>query len=211
MTTALFSLPTHQPILWFEDAAAADPAPRRRQGRGARRARPPHAGSRRLRRRRHAGRRGRRAGLRRARRAGGEAAAARRGALLGDRRGRLAGSFAGQHETILGVRGIDELLGAIAACRASAHTERALSYRRANGLARPSAPLPVLVQLLVPADAAAVVFSLNPVDPHSGDVLVNAAFGLGESIVGGTVTPDEWALARPSLPSRAARSPTSAA
>jgi phosphoenolpyruvate synthase/pyruvate phosphate dikinase len=111
----------------------------------------------------------------------------------------LQSSFAGQHETILGVRGIDELLVAIADCRASAHSERALHYRRANGLATPRAPLPVLVQLLVPADAAAVVFSVNPVTPRSGEVLVNAAFGLGESIVGGTVTPDEWALTRTSL------------
>ncbi len=111
----------------------------------------------------------------------------------------LQSSFAGQHETILGVRGIDELLDAIAECRASAHSERALHYRRASGLTAPRAPLPVLVQLLVPADAAAVVFSINPVTPRSGEVLVNAAFGLGESIVGGTVTPDEWALRRPSL------------
>jgi phosphoenolpyruvate synthase/pyruvate phosphate dikinase len=111
----------------------------------------------------------------------------------------IATSFAGQHETILGVRGIDELLAAIAACRDSAHTDRALSYRRANGLAAPRAPLPVLVQLLVPADAAAVVFSVNPVAPACGEVLVNAAYGLGESIVGGTVTPDEWALHRRSL------------
>lgn len=108
-------------------------------------------------------------------------------------------SFAGQHETILGVRGIDELLDAIATCRDSAHSERALRYRRANGLAAPRAPLPVLVQVLVPADAAAVVFSVNPVAPHRAEVLVNAAFGLGESIVGGTVTPDEWALTRPTL------------
>jgi pyruvate,water dikinase len=111
----------------------------------------------------------------------------------------LQASFAGQHETILGVRGMDELLAAIAACRASGNTDRALQYRRANGLAAPSAPLPVLVQLLVAADAAAVVFSVDPVAPARGEVLVNAAFGLGESIVGGTVTPDEWALARPTL------------
>jgi pyruvate,water dikinase len=111
----------------------------------------------------------------------------------------LESSFAGQHETILGIRGIDELLSAIAECRDSQHSERALHYRRANGIARPSAPLPVLVQLLVPADAAAVVFSVNPVDPHRGEVLVNASFGLGESIVGGTVTPDDFALHRASL------------
>ncbi len=111
----------------------------------------------------------------------------------------IATSFAGQHETILGVQGVDELLAAIAACRSSAHTDRALSYRRANGLAAPRAPLPVLVQLLVAADAAAVVFSVDPVAPARGEVLVNAAHGLGESIVGGTVTPDEWALHRGTL------------
>jgi pyruvate,water dikinase len=111
----------------------------------------------------------------------------------------LESSFAGQHETILGIRGIDELLSAIAECRDSQHSERALHYRRANGIARPSAPLPVLVQRLVPADAAAVVFSVNPVDPHRGEVLVNASVGLGESIVGGTVTPDDFALHRASL------------
>ncbi len=108
----------------------------------------------------------------------------------------LQASFAGQHETILGVGGIEELLAAIEACRESGHTDRALRYRRFNGLARPSGPLPVLVQLLVPADAAAVVFSVDPVAPARGEVLVNAALGLGESIVGGTVTPDEFALSR---------------
>jgi pyruvate,water dikinase len=111
----------------------------------------------------------------------------------------LQSSFAGQHETILGVRGIEELLTAIAGCRDSQHSDRALHYRRANGIARPRAPLPVLVQLLVPADAAAVVFSVNPVSPSGGDVLVNASYGLGESIVGGTVTPDEWSITRGSL------------
>jgi len=198
MTTALLSLPTHQPILWFEDAAAADPA--RTGGKAAalaalaRRYRVPDgfvvAGA--------PDAEAIEAAYDELATRAGEAAplvAVRSSATDEDG---LQSSFAGQHETILGVRGVDEVLDAIAACRDSAHTERALSYRRANGLARPTAPLPVLVQLLVPADAAAVVFSVNPVNPHSG-VLVNAAFGLGESIVGGTVTPDEWALTRPSL------------
>ncbi|HEV2057977.1 MAG TPA: PEP/pyruvate-binding domain-containing protein [Solirubrobacteraceae bacterium] len=205
MTTALLSPPTSPaaspPILWFEDAAAADPA---------------HAG-------------GKAAALatlacrlpvpdgfvvagtpddatveeayvRLAERAGTDEPLVAVRSSAADEDG-LASSFAGQHETILGVRGIDQVLDAIAACRASAHTERALHYRRANGLARPSGPLPVLVQLLVPADAAAVVFSVSPVmaGGMAREVLVNAAFGLGESIVGGTVTPDEWALDRPSL------------
>jgi len=198
MTTALLSLPTHQPILWFEDAAAADPA--RAGGKAAalatlarhRRvpdgfvvAGTPDADAVAA------------AYVELAARAGEDQPLVAVRSSATDEDGQSS-SFAGQHETILGVRGIDELLAAITTCRASAHTERALSYRRANGLARPSAPLPVLVQLLVPADAAAVVFSVNPVT-RGGEVLVNAAFGLGESIVGGTVTPDEWALARPSL------------
>lgn len=199
MTPALRSLPTHQPILWFEDAAAADPAraggkaaalatlaPRMRVPNGFVVAGTPGADVVEA------------AYAELARRADEDEPVVAVRSSATDEDGQNS-SFAGQHETILGVRGIDELLDAIAACRASAHTDRALQYRRANALARPSAPLPVLVQLLVAADAAAVVFSVNPVTPRSGEVLVNAAFGLGESIVGGTVTPDEWALARPSL------------
>ena len=199
MTTALLSLPIHQPILWFEDAAAADPA--RAGGKAAALAtlaghRPvpdgfvvagtPDADVVEA------------AYAELAARAGEDEPLVAVRSSAADEDGQTS-SFAGQHETILGVRGIDELLAAITTCRASAHADRALQYRRANGLARPRAPLPVLVQVLVPADAAAVVFSVNPVTPRSGEVLVNAAFGLGESIVGGTVTPDEWALARPAL------------
>lgn len=199
MTTTLLPQRPTASILWFDDPAAADP--RRAGGKAAALARladghrvPPGfvvAGP--------------------ADRAAVELAYAQLGERAGtaeplvavrssatDEDG-LQASFAGQHETILGVRGSDELLAAIAACRDSAHTERALHYRRSNGLAAPRAPLPVLVQLLVPADAAAVVFSVDPVAPARGEVLVNAALGLGESIVGGTVTPDEWTLARTTL------------
>jgi pyruvate,water dikinase len=111
----------------------------------------------------------------------------------------LAASFAGQHETLLGVQGVAGVLHAIDECRASGEAPRALAYRRATGLAGPRGPLPVLVQRLVPADAAAVVFSVDPVTPGRGEVLVNAAFGLGESIVGGTVTPDAFSLTREGL------------
>ena len=199
MTPTLLSLPQHQPILWLEDAAAADP-----QTTGGKAAALAQLASRLpvpdgfvVTGRSDAGV-VQDAYLALGERAGEDEPLVAVRSSATDEDG-LQSSFAGQHETILGVRGIDELLDAVAACRASAHTDRALQYRRANGLAKPSAPLPVLVQLLVPADAAAVVFSLSPVSPHSGEVLVNAAFGLGESIVGGTVTPDEWALSRRSL------------
>ena len=189
-------LPQHQPILWLEDPAAT--STRRTGGKAAALAAPrrPPADPARLRRRRRSRRARGRARLRassaHARRPG---RAARRRALLRRRRGRPQSSFAGQHETILGVRG----------ARRAAERDRRLPRLRSTPSARcttaartgspsPRAPLPVLVQLLVPADAAAVVFSVNPVAPRGGEVLVNAAFGLGESIVGGTVTPDEWAL-----------------
>ena len=114
-------------------------------------------------------------------------------------------SFAGQHETYLGVTGLDAVLRAVEDARASAHAERALEYRRAQGLAGPSGALPVLVQALVRADAAAVVFSANPVTAARDEVVVNASFGLGESIVGGTVTPDTYVLERPGLALRERR------
>ena len=103
-------------------------------------------------------------------------------------------SFAGQHETLLGVRGADELLAAVTEARASGNSDRALAYRRANGLHAPTAPLPILVQALVQADAAAVVFSANPITGRHDEVLINSSWGLGESIVGGTVTPDSFTL-----------------
>jgi phosphoenolpyruvate synthase/pyruvate phosphate dikinase len=111
----------------------------------------------------------------------------------------LDASFAGMHETYLGIAGVDALVRAVDDARASAHAPRALEYRRAHGLAAPSEALPVLVQALVPADSAAVVFSANPVTGVRHEVVINASWGLGESIVGGTVTPDTYVLARPGL------------
>jgi phosphoenolpyruvate synthase/pyruvate phosphate dikinase len=103
-------------------------------------------------------------------------------------------SFAGQHDTYLNIAGSDAVMEAVARCWASAHTERAYEYRRQHGLSRDYIRLAVLVQQLVPADVAAVVFSANPVTGNRGEVLINASWGLGESIVGGTVTPDTYVV-----------------
>ena len=75
-------------------------------------------------------------------------------------------------------------------CWQSAGTERALDDRRQHGLQVDGVQLAVLVQQLVAADLASVVFSHNPVTSRSDEVVINASWGLGESIVGGTVTPD---------------------
>lgn len=107
-------------------------------------------------------------------------------------------SFAGQHETYLNVKGIDAVLDAVARCWASGSTERALCYRRRHGL--DGAPhLAVLVQRLVAADSSGVAFTLDPVGGDSSAVWINAAWGLGESVVGGTVTPDVYVVRKADL------------
>ncbi|MBI3967120.1 MAG: PEP/pyruvate-binding domain-containing protein [Chloroflexi bacterium] len=108
-------------------------------------------------------------------------------------------SFAGQHETYLNVVGVDALVMAVERCWASALSERALEYRRQQGLSPAGARLAVLVQQLVPADVSAVVFSANPVTNDRDEVLINASWGLGESVVGGTVTPDAYVVRKHDL------------
>ena len=109
-----------------------------------------------------------------------------------------AASFAGQHETYLNVVGVEAVIAAVERCWASALAERALAYRRQHGLPeRPS--LAVLVQLLVPADVSGVAFSANPLTGSRDEIVVNASWGLGESIVGGTVTPDSYLVRKGDL------------
>jgi pyruvate,water dikinase len=103
-------------------------------------------------------------------------------------------SFAGQHETYLNIVGIDALAEAVVRCWRSVRSERALAYRKEQGLSRAGGHLAVLVQQLVPADAAAVVFSANPLTGSRDEVLINASWGLGESVVNGTVTPDTYVI-----------------
>lgn len=101
-------------------------------------------------------------------------------------------SFAGQHETYLNVVGVDAVLEAVRRCWASAFSSRALEYRRGRGLDRQEIRVAVLVQRMVPADVSAVVFTADPVTGSREEVLIDASWGLGESIVGGTVTPDTY-------------------
>lgn len=107
-------------------------------------------------------------------------------------------SFAGQHETLLNVRGADAVCAAVQACWHSAQSERAREYRQSVGLQTDTARIAVLVQQLVPADVSAVVFSAHPMRGTS-QVLVNAAWGLGESLVGGSVNPDSYVFYKDGL------------
>lgn len=108
-------------------------------------------------------------------------------------------SFAGQHDTYLNIRGEDAVVDAVSRCSRSALSSVALDYRRQRGLARERPLIAVLVQILVESVSSAVVFSANPISGARDEVLITSAWGLGESVVGGTVTPDLFVLQRPRL------------
>jgi phosphoenolpyruvate synthase/pyruvate phosphate dikinase len=99
-------------------------------------------------------------------------------------------SFAGQFDTYLNIMGVDSVLRAVMRCWASGSSERIVAYREQHGISSEGIGVGVLVQDLVPADSAAVVFSANPMSGSLDEVVINASYGLGESIVSGTVTPD---------------------
>ncbi|MCL4560581.1 MAG: PEP-utilizing enzyme [Chloroflexi bacterium] len=99
-------------------------------------------------------------------------------------------SFAGQQETYLNVNGPAAVLEATQKCWASLWTARAIGYRARQGIDPDQVALGVVVQLLVPAEAAGILFTANPVNGNHDQVVINAAWGLGEAVVGGMVTPD---------------------
>jgi rifampicin phosphotransferase len=107
-------------------------------------------------------------------------------------------SFAGQQETILGVKGEEQLLDAIERCWRSLFTERAVAYREKQNVDAAELAMAVVVQKLVPAEAAGVLFTLDPfnLDPDGARMLVEAAWGLGEVVVSGRVQPDRFTLDR---------------
>jgi phosphoenolpyruvate synthase/pyruvate phosphate dikinase len=108
-------------------------------------------------------------------------------------------SFAGQHETYLNIVGADAIIQAVTRCWESVRSDRALEYRRKQGLSVERLQLAVLVQQLVASDVAAVLFSANPITGSRDEIMINASWGLGESIVGGTVTPDTFIVRKSDL------------
>jgi len=100
-------------------------------------------------------------------------------------------SYAGQYVTVLGVRGPEELADAVRRCWASAFSPQIAAYRARQGL-EGLASLAVLIQHLVRGDAAGVAFTANPVTGERTEVAVSAVRGLGERLVSGQASPDEW-------------------
>lgn len=99
-------------------------------------------------------------------------------------------SFAGQQDTYLNVRGLDDLLLAVRDCWASLWTARALAYRARQGMDPAAVSLAVVVQHMVDAQAAGVMFTANPGNGHRDEAVISAAWGLGESVVSGSVNTD---------------------
>ncbi len=105
-------------------------------------------------------------------------------------------SFAGQQETYLNVQGTEAVLEAVHKCWASLWTGRAIAYRIRQNIPPDSVALAVVVQLLIPAEAAGILFTADPVTGKRDEIVINAAWGLGEAIVGGLVTPDSITVDR---------------
>ncbi|NIN34625.1 MAG: phosphoenolpyruvate synthase [Gammaproteobacteria bacterium] len=103
-------------------------------------------------------------------------------------------SFAGQQESFLNIRGEDALLDACRKCYASLFTDRAISYREAKGFDHLKVALSIGIQKMVRSDlgSAGVMFSIDTETGFNKVVVINAAWGLGENIVQGTVDPDEY-------------------
>ncbi len=108
-------------------------------------------------------------------------------------------SFAGQHDTFLGVTDLAGCEEALRRCWASLWTDRATEYRARNHIDHGSADMAVIVQLLVEARASGVAFTADPVSGRRDRVVIESCHGLGEALVSGRVTPDRVVLSRPDL------------
>jgi pyruvate,water dikinase len=110
-------------------------------------------------------------------------------------------SFAGQQESYLNVVGEEALLHSVRNCFASLYTDRAIKYREDNKFDHMKVGLSVGIQTMVRADtgASGVAFTIDPDSGFENAILITGAWGLGENVVQGTVTPDEFILFKPSL------------
>lgn len=110
-------------------------------------------------------------------------------------------SFAGQQDSFLNVRGPNSVISSIKACFSSLFTDRAISYRHSNGFDHMEAKLSVCVQKMVRSDlgASGVSFSIDPESGFENVVVINGTFGLGELLVQGEISPDEFIIFKPTL------------
>ena len=108
-------------------------------------------------------------------------------------------SFAGQQETFLNVRGGNEVIQSTIKCWSSLFTPRAIFYRIEKGFAHEKVFISVGVQKMVNSKAAGVIFTINPVTGDNGQIVIEGNYGLGEAVVSGAVTPDDFVVDKKSL------------
>ncbi|GIV63880.1 MAG: phosphoenolpyruvate synthase [Bellilinea sp.] len=101
-------------------------------------------------------------------------------------------SFAGQQDTFLNVSGEEQLLRAVVGCWSSLWTARAIRYRLHQGVPQSDLALAVILQNMVRSRVSGVMFTANPLNGARDEVVINAAFGLGDALVSGLVEPDEY-------------------
>jgi len=108
-------------------------------------------------------------------------------------------SFAGQQETYLNVKGADELIETTIKCWSSLFTPRAIFYRNQKGFKHEQVLISVGVQKMVNAKAAGVIFTINPVTGDPNQIVIEGNWGLGEAVVSGSVTPDDYVVDKSNL------------
>jgi len=107
-------------------------------------------------------------------------------------------SWAGQLESYLNVKR-EDLIKSIRDCWNSIHSERALSYAAQNSISEEDLVIAVVVQKMIEPEASGVMFTVNPVTKNNGEIMIEAGFGLGEYLVQGIITPDNFILDKSTL------------
>jgi len=103
-------------------------------------------------------------------------------------------SFAGQQDTFLNIEGESAVIDAVKKCWASLFNARAIHYREKNNFEHDQAFLSVVIQKMVNADTAGVMFTMNPINKSNDEMIIEACFGLGEKLVSGEITPDTFII-----------------
>ncbi|HEV3048270.1 MAG TPA: phosphoenolpyruvate synthase [Solirubrobacteraceae bacterium] len=112
-------------------------------------------------------------------------------------------SFAGMNETFLNVRGADAVLDAVRRCWRSLFGARTVYYRGSRGLGQADMDIAVVVQRQIASARSGVMFTVNPASGERGEIVIEGAFGLGEAVVSGSVSPDRYVVEKATLAIRA--------
>ncbi|WP_261179238.1 PEP/pyruvate-binding domain-containing protein [Anaerobacillus sp. CMMVII] len=108
-------------------------------------------------------------------------------------------SFAGQQDTYLEIAGVNEVIKHVKKCWASLWTARAIYYRENQGFSHFDVSLSTVIQKMVDSEKSGVLFTANPVTNNKKELMINASWGLGEAVVSGIVTPDEYLVDKATL------------